>query len=167
MTELITSSVTMQPEFPHDDLTVGNASILQLMLANKLVARDYHEGAENAGILFRTLHPALDNTIGDSPAISHGTTIFEAIHAAVASTTVPDVEHPELQIALVKPDVVRALGSRAGVLQLASEFRSEMPRTAETIVETFPRVYTADPQYLVAGAAIERKIVLDALELRG
>ena len=164
---MITRPLEMQPEFPAVDLTVANADTLQLMLANRQVATEYHGAAEAAGPLFRVLHPAIDNTIGfPSSAVSHGTMIFEAIHAAVTSATVSEINSTRAVVAVSNPSLLRSLGSRVGVLGLADEFRKDMPRTAETIVETFPRQYTADPAYLLAGAAIERTITMRALSLR-
>lgn len=165
----IYTPLRVQPEFPEVDLTEENADHLSLMLQNKQVTQQYHQGGEGV-FVFRQLHPALTHgveTIYDEAArvdaISHGMMVFEAINAAVASARPADVSEHTLSVVIAKPKTVQRISDPAQTQEVSNYFVEKLPRTAGVVTSASERFFPSHLHYALAGAALECLITSQAL----
>lgn len=171
MRKLFLPSTEAQPLFPFEDLTDHNASVLECSLTESLTVDSSHEAAEKTSLAYRQAHPAIDigsqRSFGGSyvHAVSHGTTVMEAIDNQVAGSF--SQRSNAIMVAVAVTKILDAAANeefRDHATEALFEFKEQMPNTADVIT------YTSRPHlghltdYAVLGAAIERKLVLGSSE---
>ncbi len=170
MGEIVISSVETQELFPYEDATDSNAQHLSLMLANKLLVETGHKAAENVSWAFRVGHPSIERGTqrifdgGYIEAISHGIAVLEAMNVYLNGMYAD--RSNALVVNLSAHELLSGAEARLRNQAISSlqEFKERMPRTTEVISDASQRFFGPLTEYAVLGAAIERKIVLDAVE---
>ncbi len=167
MTELITG-ISLQPNFPREDLTDENADLLELMIANHEIRTSSHEAVERMSWVFRIGHPSIlfsAAKIYDEDerltAIHHGVVSFEAITAmvggnAIVSDIVPTNREASRLLHLEEVEL------ESYIDQAVDGLKYETPRTAEVVHASAARIHTALTSYALLGAAMSREFELRA-----
>lgn len=165
MSELITG-ISHQPNFPREDLTVENADLLELMMANLEILKTSHEAVEQLSWIFRVGHPTIvfsaakihdeDNRLS---ALNHGVTSFEAITAMVGG------ESMNADIQTTNSEANRLLNLEPTHIgdyidEAVDDFRHNTPHTAEVIRSSAARFHGHLTTYAILGAAMSRKFEL-------
>jgi hypothetical protein len=161
-----------QPDFPREDLTDGNAAMLELLLQNEALLLKSHRTAEATAWLYGFAHPAVrqagQRLAAVEPhlnAFSHGVAAYEAIAALVQATPVAKTDE---HLSIVKDGVVKlsvSLGESAllNYVDEASElFKVQMPRTAEVVQASAERLQLDVAGYAIIGAGVARQFELSA-----
>jgi hypothetical protein len=161
-----------QSNFPREDLTDGNAAILELLLQNDELLLKSHDTAEKAVWLYGYAHPAArqagQRLVAVEPrlnAFSHGVAAYEAIAALVQATPVPKTDE---HLSVVKDGAVKlsvSLGESAllNYMDEASElFKEQMPRTVEVVQASAERLQCDVAGYAIIGAGVARQFELSA-----
>lgn len=162
-----------QPNFPREDLTDGNAAVLELLLQNGGLLLRSHQAAEAAAWLYAYAHPsarqagqrvaAVDAHL---PAFSHGISAYEAIAALVQAAP---TEHTEQSLQMVtnnalKLRTVLSESALLGYMDEASEqFKAEMPRTAAVVHASAGRLQGDAAGYAIIGAGVARQFEVSAI----
>ena len=166
---LLLATTEPQPEFPLHDLTRHNADALSLMMANEAILTSLHGPGESSSWAYRVGHPAAvrsSQRIYDGApvgAVSHGAMVFEALHAAVsASSRLDGIAVNKAAIWLTSQATDSELST--AMVDAVDTFRAQMPNTAEVIAESSYRFIGPLTHYAILGAALERDIVITALD---
>ena len=174
MSEIVLSEIEAQKLFPYEDLTDRNANQLSLMLANKLIVSEGHKAAEQVNWAYRVGHPSIEKgtqRIFDGTyieAISHGVAVLEAMNVHLNG-----IYADQSDMLVVNSSAHDILGGatearlRDHAVSSLEEFKQDMPRTTEVISEASQRFFGPLTEYAVLGAAIQRKLVLDAVDVVG
>ena len=167
MSERITR-LSPQMDFPANDLTDENATLLAKLFQNKHDLANFHNYAESQTLLYglshKTLNSIAKNNLSDTHTvrgIHEGIMAYEAIAAAVRPITPAYKE----QAILGAHGALSVLTSLDRTLQIFNDerefFEEKHPRTAETIsVIVNRRLANA----ALAGAALARLIEIGAAE---
>lgn len=156
-----------QPNFPFVDLSETNAAITAVMVASPELTAATHVQSEGLHPVFRRTHPAIErgaervyDEFAKMRAISYGAAVFEVIAALVSAQ--PDAEREAI---LLTTGAFAASSSRTNIMRFTWDaedvFRSEMPLTTEVVTEAAQSGNT-NPSYAVLGAALTRKLSIDA-----
>lgn len=161
-----------QPNFPREDLTDGNAAMLELLLQNEELLLRSHKTAEEAAWLYAYAHPAarqagqrlsaIEPHLG---AFSHGVTAYEAIAALVQAEPVSKTGE---RLSVVRDSVVSlsvGLGESAllnYVDEASEQFKEQMPRTVEVVRSSAERLQLDVAGYAIIGAGVARQFELSA-----
>lgn len=168
MKEILTG-IRPQPEFPNEDLSEDNATLLEFMMANVDLVYESHRMVEQASIVLRISHPSILHATGRVydeterlAAVNHGVSIFEAINAIVGSKAVSSDyatadRHNSQLINLRQSKLTDYFEDALG------EFTSTTPRTAEVVRASSSRFYDPLTTYSILGAAMSRKFELDSI----
>ncbi|CAN5360060.1 hypothetical protein BH09PAT4_BH09PAT4_04700 [soil metagenome] len=158
------------PDFPRNDLSEGNAMLLELMLANSSIVLTGHTNAEKISWVFRAGHAAMRVAIGRivfdaerAAAFDHGISSYETIAALLSSA--PD--HCDMftvntnALALSSGLTDDKLVDYISTAQ--QHFATDMPRTSDVVLHSSQRLHPTTASYAVAGAALARQFELDGL----
>lgn len=161
--EFITG-ITPQADFPYEDLSESNASLLELMLSNKELVASGHALGEGVSWAFRVGHPTIVKGLGriyDEPrlleAIDHGVQVFEA-----ASTFVSEQPLVVDEAVVIKNGIgISRAFSKEKLDQYASaaleNLSNELPRTKEVVESASKRFFAHLTSYAILGAAMSRQ----------
>lgn len=130
-----------------------------------------HKVSESSSWAYKVGHPAIERGSAriwsgvHIDAMSHGVSILEAINFYLAGI------YADRSDMFVVNSVAHDILSGASESRLQGhafdtlhDFKEQMPRTTEVISEASERFYGRMTEYAVLGAALERKIVLDAAD---
>lgn len=158
--------ITPQKEFPLEDLSADNASMLSLLLANQEIRTFGHDQAERFWLYWaghRAMLAAgkhLDNAdrVG---AFSHGIATYEAIGLLLR----PTISAEGLSAEHVGPVGLNVDGVNAlfTLFEEAGEGFKAMPNTAGVVAETAEYAYPQLGSYAVYGAALARQLELEVV----
>jgi len=161
-----------QANFPHEDLTDGNAAVLELLLQNDGLLLQGHAIAEEAAWLYSYSHPAARQAgqrvaavESHLDAFSHGVAAYEAIAALVQATPAERTAENLLVVQANAHSLRTGLGESAllGYMDEASEeFKAVMPRTAEVVQASAQRLQHDVAGYAIIGAGVARQFELSA-----
>jgi hypothetical protein len=152
-----------QPDFPAEDISDANASILEFLMQNKEILNNSHNSAELA-YFYRLGHHALTATaqpqLNDNTrlhAFSHGIGTYEAVSMMVRPN---GVAHDEKTSTLHIMSATHTLNKNfvGAVVDAKDRFTSELPNTAYVIGESAARFYDNHTDYALSGAAIAREL---------
>jgi len=163
-----------QPNFPHEDVNEVNARIFEQLLLDPEYIFNAHELAEAHVVAFKMGHSTIKSlgyALYKDPlqkmAFSYGATIYEAL-----STTVRPIEQRFADHMHIRQKVGTLLALRddstsaiMNILDEEERFVDESPvaaRLVETAAEFQPSL---DRRLIVWGAALERSIDRDTLDL--
>lgn len=166
----ILTGIGAQPNFPAEDLTDENASVLELLLGNSLVVQQGHDQAERHNWVFRIGHPTAvrsaqrlyDGSYID--AVEHGVAVFEAMNVAVVG-----MHAAQTDVFKVNSNAYDLLAGfsdgrlRNETIDALQQFMEDLPRTAEVIASTSRRYVGPLTDYALLGASIEQKMILDSI----
>lgn len=159
MAELLTG-LTLQPDFPREDLTDSNADILELMMANLQVVKEQHKIADQLSWSFRIGHSAL--VISSShvfeekqhlAALNYGITVFEAMAASVGA----GIMRSDTQGVIARThELTQFDGREMREYQdgASEDFAIAAPRTAEVVKISALRFHKHLATYALIGAAL-------------
>jgi hypothetical protein len=159
----------LQPQFPHEDLTLGNANMLEVLLADIAIFDQSHAGAEQAVWLYRVGHPAIGaatarvfakETIRQI-AIADGVATYEAIAGLVRPAPPPynllRVNREARDVAIGAPDSVYEY-----MVEAEETFRASLPKAAGVVIEIAGRTYgNRDAAFVLHGAALACQMELE------
>lgn len=156
-----------QPNFPSEDLTDANATLLELLLANQTVLDQAHYNAEKESLLFRVGHRAIiANTsrfidhAAYIEAISSGIAKYEVISRTVNPDQAKRAHNHEAALSyFINPDPTLDYLTLVG--DTRDTFSFEMPRTKNVIEESTPFRLRQYQEYILAGAALARMAEID------
>lgn len=172
MSELITG-LHAQPLFPTEDLSDANAWMLELMLANESFVESTHLDVEKISWMYKVGHAVViagarrmydDASIH---AINTGASMFETISAIVASEAT--IGASGFTVNSVAADITYKKEEARLVdytLDAVEQFRNDLPRAAEVVLEASKRKHQTLRHYALLGAALERQFSIDVLEHR-
>lgn len=160
--------VESQPQFPVEDISDNNASMLELMLANNDIVQMGHIEVEKIAWVFRVGHPAVVRSLGriydESErlnAIDHGVAVFEAASSLLCNA--PSGEESVVNtnaVALVRGFSERKLSDYVDTAY--QDFVTSLPNTRDIVASSSERFYPERGNYAVLGAALVRQFQLDA-----
>lgn len=165
------SGFKVQPNFPREDVTEGNAAIIEMMLSNRTLLELGHDRSEVFVPAFQQFHPAVvkgASRMYDEgsriEAVNHGVLSFEMIAMILSSRLAPGIGVPVLvnSAALVYRATDRSVADYAHSAHEA--FCSSMPRTSEVISGSSERFFGALAQYAQLGAAMMWQLELDSID---
>lgn len=162
-----------QPNFPKADISSSAAGFLEFFLQNQQLVEASHPTAEQSRRLYVLVHGAiaasariLDLEHQAHGSLSNGMTNYEVISSLVAPQ--PPLE-AEVIAALATNSLIEKLDSAKFVdfmIDSRDEFVEQQPNTAAVIKLAAQRFYPHAAEYAIMGAAIERRLELDANEMR-
>lgn len=159
MTELVIG-VSMQPDFPREDLTDTNADLLEFMMSNRDIVVAGHQAAERVVWSFKVGHVAISRSTPKvyddfdwQSAIDHGTTTFEAI-AAMVGGGIGRVDSFPIHTQAVALMNLPTSDLRRHCEEAVGKFQSNAPRTAEVVRVSSSRYHGVLSAYAVLGAAM-------------
>lgn len=161
-----------QPRFPEEDIPDTSAEILEMMLQNRELILGVHENAEEALLLYRLGHEALDKAaalhLDDARrlgAFSAGVASFEAISTLVKPAQNPDDRNlAEVSFSIVHS--TQGLDRRFALTlgDMGDKLRAELPRTHRIIGIAATRYHQGYEHYAQGGAAMAREVELLATQ---
>lgn len=164
----------LQPNFPHEDVDPVNAALFSQLLFEASFVEAAHDLAEQHVVAFRVGHQTLKSLSQllymdyvQQHAFSYGATIYEAL-AVVVRPTAPHSENPLL--IKVKADEVLTLATDAfnagiSLRDQEEQMRDVAPITADLIGTAAQLTPQFDRRFVMMGAAAERSIDRDTMEL--
>ena len=158
MSELLIG-LTMQPDFPREDLIDTNASMLELMMANLQIVREHHKIADALSFSFRIGHSALMKSSlqvfddkSQLAALHYGITVFEAVAASVGA----GIMRSDTQGVIARThELTQFDGREMGEYHegASEDFALAAPRTAEVVKISALRFHKHLATYALIGAA--------------
>ena len=158
MAELLIG-LTLQPDFPREDLTDSNADLLELMMANLQIVREHHMIADQLSWSFRLGHNALVSSASHVfedkqylAALSYGITVFEAMAASVGA----GIMRSDTQGVIARThELTQFDGREVREYQdgASEDFAIAAPRTAEVVKISALRFHKHLATYALIGAA--------------
>jgi len=173
MSNILTTTIEAQPEFPAQDLTDSNAESLELMMASLEIVQQMHHAAEQREWSYSVEHPSIlagtsrlyeGSFVG---AVGHGVTVFEAIHTAVVGQSASrDMLVVNQKATRLFNGSLRENELSDDMIRAVDNFKESMPRTCEVVASASERfIGSYLTAYAVLGAALEREIALDEITL--
>lgn len=166
MTGFITG-IEPNPNFPIDDISENNVSILAVLLRSPEVLRGFHYTAEQQVRMYRLGHSAIRRGIEtlfqpeQVRAASVGVAVYEALSALVQPKP-PVIDETGITYLGVYPEQT-AYELFQYYDDATAIFCRQMPGTAEVIREAAAPLVNHDVHYAVLGAAAARHLELETV----
>lgn len=151
--------------FPRRDISEDTAEILELLLLNRELVDASHMSAEQAHVLFRLGHRAIEQTSharinGERlAAFSYGIGAYEAVRTLVQPKEKPLTEQDAgMKVIIVNNALTSTFADT--VVEAREKFDQEMPRTKYVIGQSATRFHAMFTDYALSGAAIARDLEL-------
>lgn len=156
--ELILADI--QPNFPNEDLSDGNAAFLELLMQNRAELQAHHTIAENNSFLYRYAHPALVSVMQscfrakeDALAFEHGVEVFESV-AGYVTLSFNRVGHSEAAVHKYMSDETKSFDPLTQLSEARDRFVDEMQNTTTVVHESAKRLHPGRAHFAIGGAAM-------------
>lgn len=158
----------LEPDFPEKDISDETAEILELLLLNRAFIDQSHDGAEQAHILFRLGHQAIDKTArpfmdGDRlAAFSYGVSTYETVRSIVRPHVPATTKHEAGMKVMIMTNALNTIFVDT-VTDARDQFTTKLPRTKYVIGQSAARFYSTHVDYALAGAAIAHDLEIQRI----
>ena len=167
MSDFLRVPLIPQPDFPERDITDKNREFLELFVQNEDIVNGIHTATHSTDPLFRLTHPEI---LRRANANTKGARVEATSFGVVAFETIAALMGRRYSVGDARASMFIMPAALAGNMFVdaseASEvMKSELPNTSAVICASSARFFRGLEGYALFGAAIERDIARQAVDL--